>query len=584
MVQLALPGGQGLVDRVADQRVHEAQRVVRPQTPRRGPAPASAAAVGRLVEPGQGGDVGEPAAVAEDRHRAGRPRCSRPAAGRGASGPCSTRLATRSRSPCRRATRRVARPRPAARAAAGAAAAGCRRSCGGRRRRTGRARRRRGGRAPAASVASGASGPGCTCTVAVVLGQLGEQCLVVVRLAGAQGRGDEHRQSLQPAQQEGERAQRAGVAPLHVVDGEDHRLLLGARLTVSQYRPCSTANDPSARSAGSAAGDLAEHRRGRGRRRRASSSTRRVGSARVPSNSWRTAPKPKSRSSWLPRAVSTRAPSASASRRRTSCSSRLLPMPAGPWISASRPWPSTASARAPRSTRTSRSRSTRSARPAGRACVRRGRPAGAGTPGGRACRRSEPLCGPGRPATATGRAPRASSERSAGPGSTPELVGQRGAGPAQRGQRVGLPVRPVEREHQQPPALLAQRVLGDESLDLGHQHGGLALAQPCLEQLLAGDLAQAGQPGDLAVRPGSRRRGRRTPGRARARSASSSSRCARSAGSALPAWRSRRSNRQASTRSRPRPAARSRGPAGRSRSAGRAGPRSGSIRLRRCET
>ncbi len=61
----------------------------------------------------------------------------------------------------------------------------------------------------------------------VVLGDLGDQALVLVRLAGTQRRHDQHRQALEPAQQEGQGSQRSGVAPLEVVDREHQRLLLG---------------------------------------------------------------------------------------------------------------------------------------------------------------------------------------------------------------------------------------------------------------------------------------------------------------------------------------------------------------------
>ena len=45
---------------------------------------------------------------------------------------------------------------------------------------------------------SAPSGPGVTGTVAWSVGQLGEQRLVVVLLAGAQGGDDQDRQALQP--------------------------------------------------------------------------------------------------------------------------------------------------------------------------------------------------------------------------------------------------------------------------------------------------------------------------------------------------------------------------------------------------
>ena len=109
--------------------------------------------------------------------------------------------------------------------------------------------------------------------------------------------------------------------------------------------------------------------------------------------------------------------------------------------------------------------------------------------------------GAGRRASATGRAPAASSSRSAGPGVDAELVGERRPGPAQRAQRVGLPVRPVEGEHEQPPPLLAQRLLGDHRLEVGHEQRGLAQLEPGGEQPFAGHRPQLGEPGDLRLGP-----------------------------------------------------------------------------------
>ena len=241
-------------------------------------------------------------------------------------------------------------------------------------------------------------------------------------------------------------------------------------------------------------------------------------------------------------------------------------MPAGPSIRASRPCPSRASASAPRSTRSSRSRSTISS-PGGVGAARRG----SGRPAG----------GPGTPAGAAAVRAGASSVRRLGEhlglqrpqrraGVDAELVGQRGPGPPQRGQRVGLPVRPVERQHEQPPALLAHRVVGHQALDLGHQDGGLALAEPGRDQLLAGHRAQPGQPGHLGVGPRPRRRGRRTPGRATARAPPPAA-AARAGGSDAAGLPQQPLEPPGVHGVRRRPAARSRGRGGRSRSAGPGG-------------
>ena len=60
-----------------------------------------------------------------------------------------------------------------------------------------------------------------------VVDQLGQQPVHVVPLTRAQGRREQHGQALEPAQQVGEEPQRAGVAPLQVVDGEQQRTVGG---------------------------------------------------------------------------------------------------------------------------------------------------------------------------------------------------------------------------------------------------------------------------------------------------------------------------------------------------------------------
>ena len=84
------PAGQGLVDRVSDQRVHEAQRAVRPEHLDPGQR-RDRAGRGALVQPGQGRRRRPARSRRRARRSRGRPRCSRRAAGAAASAPCSTR-------------------------------------------------------------------------------------------------------------------------------------------------------------------------------------------------------------------------------------------------------------------------------------------------------------------------------------------------------------------------------------------------------------------------------------------------------------------------------------------------------------
>ena len=300
-----------------------------------------------------------------------------------------------------------------------------------------------------------------------------------------------------------------------------------ARLTVSQYSPCSAANEPSARLCRV---DLARPRRTPTRPRRPSRAAARPGGPRslsIASNSWRTAPNPNSRSSWLPRAVSTRAPCSAASRRASLQQPALAD--AGRAVDEGEPALAVEGVG-------QRSRAARAARRPGRRCrsataggcstgwVGRAGAGAAGSAAGRAGvqrRRLRQHLGLQRP------------QRRAGVDA--ELVGQRGAGPAQRRQRVGLPVRPVERQHQQPPALLAQRVVGDEALE---SRGRARADSPCasrrIQQLLAGHLAQPGRAGSPRRRPTARPAWSAYAGPRHRPSASSSSRCA-VAGSADPA-------------------------------------------------
>ena len=165
-----------------------------------------------------------------------------------------------------------------------------------------------------------------------IVGDLRQQRGVGRRVAGAHARRDEHRLALEPSHEVGEEAQRRPVAPLQVVDLEQERALRGE----VERQPVEAVQRGEG---GVAPGRHAVVRRGEHdarRRRRAPVST--VGSTTTVSNSWRTTPNGKSRSSSPARALSTVAPSVAA-RRRNSTSRRDLPIPGGPSISTARPSP-----------------------------------------------------------------------------------------------------------------------------------------------------------------------------------------------------------------------------------------------------
>ena len=110
------------------------------------------------------------------------------------------------------------------------------------------------------------------------------------------------------------------------------------------------------------------------------------------------------------------------------------------------------------------------------------------------------MAAPARRGSGTGRAPRP-------PGSAtrarvdPQLLREGRPCPAQRRQGVRLPLGAVEREHQEPPPLLAQGVVDDQGLELADQHGGVAQLQTRRQQALAGQRTQLGEPDDLGLDP-----------------------------------------------------------------------------------
>ena len=59
----------------------------------------------------------------------------------------------------------------------------------------------------------------------------------------------------------------------------------------------------------------------------------------------------------------------------------------------------------------------------------------------------------------------------------PELVDERPAGVEVRPERLGLPARPVEREHELAPGTLAQGVVADERFDLTDELGASSLLE-----------------------------------------------------------------------------------------------------------
>src|SRR5262249_6816117 len=87
-----------------------------------------------------------------------------------------------------------------------------------------------------------------------------------------------------------------------------------------------------------------------------------------------------------------------------------------------------------------------------------------------------------------------------GSGLQAQLIAQCPADPLEGGERVRLPSAPVEREHELPVEALAQRVIGDERLQLRYE-----LEVPCereigIDPLLERDQTQLLQPGDIALR------------------------------------------------------------------------------------
>ncbi len=79
----------------------------------------------------------------------------------------------------------------------------------------------------------------------------------------------------------------------------------------------------------------------------------------------------------------------------------------------------------------------------------------------------------------------------------PELLGQELSGPLERGERVGLPARAVEREDQLPPQAFAERVVCGERLELADDLGVPAEREHGLRTVLDRGQAQLIEPGRL---------------------------------------------------------------------------------------
>jgi hypothetical protein len=83
-----------------------------------------------------------------------------------------------------------------------------------------------------------------------------------------------------------------------------------------------------------------------------------------------------------------------------------------------------------------------------------------------------------------------------------ELVDQVTASVPVRLERLGLPVGPVERQHQLRPEPLAQGMLARERVELGHELSGFAQLQPRGEQLFDRSESQLLEAADLGLCPG----------------------------------------------------------------------------------
>ena len=497
------PGGRSSVDRRRDQRVHEAERVLVAQHLRAGQRGDRRGGLA-LGEPGQLGDRGQGRAVAE--HGDG-PR--HVAAARAASG--------RSRISTMLDTARE----PIARTVSACEASGRTPSASSARQQLAQQQRVAGGGAVAgrdegvvrhapsrlphqvARRPSAVSGRGRDGDRVRVVGQdlvhaaSSSACGSPVRRVATTSTG----RPSSAAGEVGEEAQGGGVAPLQVVDGEQHRPVGGevAGQPVEPVQHRERAVPPV----------LVDRRRGvehpprRSAAAPVSTASRvaAVGEQRLEQLAHRAEAE-------LPLQLAARADSTVMPGRR----GRLAPRraagscrcPPGPVTTASRPWPASASLQAAAQLGRARA-STVDQAPCG--AGRRGCGARAPAPAATArCR----LRGAGAGASSARRLRQHLRLQRAQrrPGIDAELVGQGRRARAQRGERVGLPVRAVQREGEQPPALLAQRVLPEQGLDLRDHSRALATVEP--GRRAAAPARRRAAPRGVAP-PGRPSPGRRTP-------------------------------------------------------------------------
>ena len=69
----------------------------------------------------------------------------------------------------------------------------------------------------------------------------------------------------------------------------------------------------------------------------------------------------------------------------------------------------------------------------------------------------------------------------------PELAGELLAGRGEDRERIGVPARAIEGEHQLPDQALSQRVLAHQLLELGHETRALAAREVGVDPLLHGE-------------------------------------------------------------------------------------------------
>ena len=174
------------------------------------------------------------------------------------------------------------------------------------------------------------------------------------------------------------------------------------------------------------------------------------------------------------------APPARWTSAASSAASRVLPMPTGPLTTTSSPAPARARSQRAPSHASSRSRPTSATAAPARSS--------SGSPSVSSS------------SAASWRRIASCNSRSSGPGSTPISSTSNRRALAKRLQRLGLAPAAIEREHPLTAQALAQRVLGHERLELGHQIGVAAERQVGVDAPLQRHRAPLLEPGDLGLR------------------------------------------------------------------------------------